>query len=278
MKLPNLSGSMVVARLRYVQSIHERPELRNPDTLVKYFLPTMKRWRCQWLGREQLVKQRADPFYYYLVARTKYYDDVVLDAICHDAQWIINIGSGSDTRAYRFERLMKQKGVKVLECDQHDAIYAKQRKAKQLGFSDHVEYLPLDLNEERCPAFENRLTETRGKSLVLMEGVSPYVEESAFCRFLSHLAKKLPAGSRIAYDFKLGGVDDEFGRDNRTQRPFRLPRAREEVAAFHAKHGHLLEHMELSSELTARLLPSLAQLGVTLFSEDGLVQLVVGRT
>ena len=266
---------MEVARLRYIQSAHEPPELRNPDTLARYFIPTLERWRCRWLGREQLVRRRANPFYYYLVARTKYYDEVLLGAIRSDIQQIINVGSGSDTRAYRFVDVMNRKGVRVLECDQPEAIYAKQRMAQQLGLFDHVEYLPLQLNEDGCPELEHRLAETRAKSLVLMEGVSPYVEESAFCRFLSLLAKKLPAGSRIAYDFKVGGVDDDFGRVDRTQRPFRLPKATGEVAAFHARHGHLLEHMELSSELSARLLPSLTELGITLFSEDGLVQLMI---
>lgn len=276
MKLPNLSNSQGIARLRYIQSVHEPPELRNPDTLVNYFIPVLDRWRCRWLGRERLAKLR-DPFYYYLVARTKYYDEVFLNATCCDVQQIINVGSGSDTRAYQFAHVLKRKGIRVLECDQPEAIYAKQRTAQQLGLFDHVEYLPLDLNEDGCPEFEHRLAETRAKSLVLMEGVSPYVQDSAFGRFLLLLANKLPAGSRIAYDFKLRGVDNDFGRVGRTQRPFQLPKASEEVAAFHAKHGCLLEHMELSSELSARLLPSVAELGATLFSEDGLVQLMTER-
>jgi hypothetical protein len=52
--------------------------------------------------------------------------------------------------------------------------------------------------------------------------------------------------------------------------------AGDEVATFHEAHGLRLEHMELSSELSARLLPGLAQSAVTiLFSEDGLVRLQV---
>jgi hypothetical protein len=160
-------------------------------------------------------------------------------------------------------------------ANQPAAIYAKQRRAKQLGRSEHVEYMPLDLNEDSYPQLEDRLAQTRGRSLVLMEGVSPYVEKNAFCRFLSLLASMLPGGSLVAYDFKFDGVYDDFGRTGRMQNPFRLPRVSEEVAAFHAKHGHLLEHLETSSALTMRLLPSLAQGGANLFYEDALAQLTI---
>ena len=54
MGLPNLSKSMDVARLRYIQSIHESPQHRNPDTLVRHFIPILARLRAAWLGRERI--------------------------------------------------------------------------------------------------------------------------------------------------------------------------------------------------------------------------------
>ena len=88
-----------------------------------------------------------------------------------------------------------------------------------------------------------------------MEGVSPYIDDVSFGRFLSLLASTLAAGSQVAYDFKIQGVHDDFGREGRTQRPFRLPTTSGDVAAFHEAHGLQLEHLELSCELCARLLP-----------------------
>jgi len=274
--MPDLSNSLLTARLRYIQSVHEPPELRNPDTLVKYFLPVLDRWHCRWLGAERPAHLR-EPFYYYLLARTKYYDEVFLNAICCGIQQIINVGSGTDTRAYRFAQVLKRKGVRVIECDQPEVIHTKQRWAKKLGRFDHVEYLPLDLNEDGWLEFECRLAKIKAKSLVFMEGVSPYIVDSAFSRFLLLLANELPSGSRIAYDFKLSGVNDDFHRVG-VCRTFRLPKESEEVAAFHAQHGFRLEHIELSSELSARLLPSLLDLGATLYSQDGLVQLATRIT
>jgi methyltransferase (TIGR00027 family) len=276
MGLPNLSKSMDVAHLRYIQSIHESPQRRNPDTLVRHFIPILARLRTAWLGQEELSKLRADSFYYYLIARTKHYDQVLNDAVSDGVRQIVNVGCGSDTRAYRFKHLLRSKNVKVLECDQPEVIHAKQQVAKRWRCFDYVEYLPIDLNDETWPELEYWLGDrTRTKALVLMEGVSPYINGSNFGRFLVLLANRLSPGSHVAYDFKIRGVHDDFGRVGRIQEPFRLSPASDEVATFHEAHGLRLEHMELSSELCARLLPGLVESAVTLFGEDGLVRLQV---
>jgi hypothetical protein len=62
---------MFVARLRYIQSVHEPPEWRNPDTLVRHFIPFVERCRLAWASHHDVSKLRENPFYYYLVARTK---------------------------------------------------------------------------------------------------------------------------------------------------------------------------------------------------------------
>jgi methyltransferase (TIGR00027 family) len=219
----NFSYSLSVAEQRHIQSIHETAELRNPDTLVRYFLPLTRRFRSAWLYHETLATLRTNPFYYYLLARTKYYDGVFLDAISGNMKYIINVGCGSDTRSHRFQHILKQKGVKVLECDQRKAISGKQRIANRRWPFDYVTYLAINLNDDAWPDFEHWLgTNNAPKVLVLMEGVSPYINVDSFGRFLSLLARKLPAGSRVAYDFKLCGVHDDFGLVGKTQRPFRL--------------------------------------------------------
>lgn len=270
------SNSMFVAELRYIQSIRERREFRNPDAWVKRFIPTLRRWRCAWLSPHKLADLRANPFYYYLLARTEYYDRIFLDAIGDNVRFIINVGCGTDTRPYRFKDVLEQKGIKVLECDQPAAIEQKAELIRRQGIFDHVAYMSLNLNSSAWPELETWLSRNRaGKGLVFMEGVSPYVNSDTFNRFLSLLARELLPGSRVAYDFKLSGVNDDFGRIGQTQRPFRLPAARKEVADYHKKLGYRLEHMELSSELSIRLLTGLKQMGASLFEEDALVKLDV---
>jgi O-methyltransferase involved in polyketide biosynthesis len=157
------------------------------------------------------------------------------------------------------------------------AIQAKQRVVKRLGRFDHVEYLPIDLNDDAWPELERWLgARPTAKSLAVMEGVSPYVNEHSFAKFLSLLRDMLPNGSQVAFDFKLSGANDGFGCAGRTDRPFRLSGVREDVAAFHEALGYRLAHLELSSALSMRLLPGLGS-GAPLFREDALVQLEIGE-
>jgi len=264
------------AEWRYVQSIHEPAAFRNPDTLVGQFLPARRRWRLAWLSQKKLTALRSNPFYYYLVARTKYYDHIFLDAISRNVQCIINVGCGSDTRSYRFEHLLREIGIKVLECDQLEVISNKQKVAARRGRLDHISYLAIDLSQSTWPNFEHFLQTLRMQSaLVMMEGVSPYLDVGSFTQFLRFLARKLPSGSRLAYDYKLQGMDDGFGRVGKTLTPFRLPAAVEEVSAFHEELGYRLSHMDLSAELMTRLLPGMLGAEVPLLKEDGLVQLEV---
>lgn len=276
-RLPNLSKSMDVAHLRYIESIHEPAELRNPDTLVRHFIPMRERWRAAWLGNRELARLRADPFYYYLVARTRHYDRLVLDAVADGVEQIVNVGCGTDTRAHRFGRLLRARGVTVLECDQPAAIRAKQERTRRWPAADLLAYMPIDLNDGTWPDLKDRLARQGRpvKTVAIMEGVSPYVDREAFPRFLQLLRRTLSTGSQVAYDFKVRGVDDDFGRAGRTRVPFRLSRDPQEVIAFHQGLGFAVESVEMSAELCARLLPVAARSAGGSFDADGLVRLRV---
>ena len=137
-------------------------------------------------------------------------------------------------------------------------------------------YMPIDLNDNAWPDFEHWLNKNNNaKVLVLMEGVSPYINSETFGRFMSLLERKITVGSRVVYDFKLAGVADSFGFGGRTKRPFRLPMVKAEVVSYHEKFSYRVKHLEESAELTARLLPGLGKSGGPLFAEDGLIQLEV---
>lgn len=275
MRLPDSTNAFYVASLRFVQSIHEAPERRNPDNLVRYFIPPLQRWKAKWLGTRRLAELRADPFYFYLAARTRHYDEVFTSAIADGVRHIVSVGCGSDTRAYRFRQLLLDHQVRVLECDQPAALGVKRRVARRFNAADYVQYLAVDLNDHTWPALSSRIDRTGAKALLLLEGVSPYVNASSFTTFLGTMARQLPPGSRIAYDYKLHGVDDDFGKTSPTAVPFRMSAVPAEVAAFHAEIGLRLESCELSSELTARLVPGLRESGAALFEEDGLARLTV---
>jgi len=276
MRLPNLDYMVNVGALRYIQSVYEPPEYRNPDVLVRHLLSPMQRLGCNLRGKMLLSRLRAKPFYYYILARTRYYDAVFVDAIREGMQYIVNIGCGSDTRAYRFEPDLRRYGVRVLECDQPQAIYSKRQIAQRLWPMDHVNYQAIDLNDGTWPKLEEWLKGNRpSRMLVMMEGVSPYLKQDVFGRFLEFLAQELPAGSRVAYDFKLSEMGSDLGRSERVPNPFRLSGVQNDIVDYHAARGYTIGRLALSLDLTLRLIPRLLDMQFPLFREDALVQLAL---
>jgi len=181
----------------------------------------------------------------YLIARTKHYDQVFTYAIDKGIKYIINIGCGTDTRAYRFGAVLKSQGIRVLECDQAESIAIKQELATQAWHTDHVTYVSLDLNDNVWPNLERQLHKVPSAVLVILEGVSPYIDEISFARFLSFLAAKSNLGSLVAYDYKIGGPDDfECGRPAKGQ--FRLPATKSDVIAYHEALGYNVQRTDIS--------------------------------
>jgi methyltransferase (TIGR00027 family) len=272
--LPDLSNSVGVAKLRYIQSVYEAPDYRNPDTLIRHLLPPPLRWLSGLQAKIQLSKLRGYPFYYYLIARTKHYDQVFADAIHGNIGCIINIGCGSDTRAYRFAEALKLRGVTVLECDQAESIAAKKRLANRTWPTDHVTYVAIDLNDDAWSGLEDHLCKISSAALVMLEGVSPYVDEMSFARLLNFLAVKLKPGSIVAYDYKIQVTSDNRSIGCLDKKLFRLPAPKGHVIAYHEALGYEVQRVELSAELSSRLLPNLPG-AEAVFAEDGLLRLAV---
>src|SRR5262245_8459511 len=277
-RLPDASKSMYVAHVRYVQSRYEAAGYTNPDALVRRLIPARQRLQTAWRARTERERLRGDPFYYYLLARTRYYDEVVVGAVARGIQRIAIVGSGSDARAYRFQDLLRQAHVGVVECAQAHSRAAKERLVGRLWEHEHVAFAAIDLNDRSWGGLEQWLASGGAdRTLMFMEGVSPYIQNAGFREFLRFVGRTLPVGSEVAYDFKIRGVVDEFGRTARVSDPFRLGDRREDVARFHEPYGLALEHLESSAELCARLLPGLR--GPAPFAEDALVRLeVTGST
>ncbi len=276
LNLPNLSFMVRIGQVRAIQAAYESQEQRNPDYLASRILPISQRVGCFIRGRFFLKRMRGQPFYQYVLARTRYYDQIFSDAITKQAvRYIVNIGCGGDTRAYRFQPQLSQYKVDVLECDQAEAIHVKQAVLQQqLGDNPHLAFQAIDLNETEWPALADWLEQRRNETiLIMLEGVSPYVNRGNFEGFLAFLYARLKPGSLLAYDYKREGVVVEFGKSDRTVEPFRLRADADVSAKFHQRVGFEQQTFELSENLSERLAPGAAKHGCAPFAEDCLIQL-----
>ena len=144
----DLSNLLGTAHYRHIQSLHESNDRRNPDILAGALMTPEEREQCFRMSAEALMKMRKTPYYFYLIARTKFYDQLVLDAVAAGLRRVLIVGAGFDTRFYRFGGHLAAYGVDVAECDQPDAVTIKEKIAKMLPYSEHVRYLSADLNRK----------------------------------------------------------------------------------------------------------------------------------
>jgi methyltransferase (TIGR00027 family) len=256
--------------LRYVQNTYERRPWRNPDSQVRRLLDAdTRREADRYVSRHGIGRLRMKDFYNYLLLRTLWYDEVFKRSVADGAGQIVIIGAGTDTRAYRFRNVLLRKQVRVIECDVPEAIRAKQRGARNLEAAN-VRYAGLDLHSTRPSTWAVSCGYSRStKTLFLIEGVTPYVREHAFRKWLGFLARTTCQGSLFACDYKIPGTDDDFGRI-RGRRTMRMSRSRDRVHAFHNALGLDVVAVMGSRELTRRYLNGTAERR-PVFDEDFIV-------
>lgn len=269
----NLAGT---AYKRHVQSLHETGGLRNPDVFAGALLSAAERQQCLALGNDELGLMRADAYYYYLLARTRFYDQVLLDAVAAGARRVVVLGAGYDTRLYRFGGHLAACGVSLAEADQPDAVAHKQVLAAPLPMAERVRYLAIDLNQQSTWANTwEWLARERTPALIYAEGVSPYIEGTVFMTFLAELAQRLPVGSQFAYDFKIKGADDTFGKDDAVEAPLRWSLDAAALADQHQRVGFSTMQLQTSLDLMQSQVPSWSPAVSPLFTQDAALRLAV---
>ncbi|MGH2760402.1 MAG: class I SAM-dependent methyltransferase, partial [Actinomycetota bacterium] len=129
----------------------------------------------------------------WIAARTKFYDQLVIECLDAGIRQVVIVGAGYDARAWRFAR----DDVRFVEVD-HPAT---QERKKALAPPGGPEYVAADLSVQRlADALASRLTPGE-PVLVTCEGLTPYLHETAVRSLLSQAAELCPAGSRLGVEF-----------------------------------------------------------------------------
>src|SRR5271156_6308324 len=118
------------------------------DPLAERFLRT--KYRMLLCGRplrdavEGLIERRFAGHHCYVIARTRYFDDLLEQRLAGGAEQLVILGAGYDSRPYRFADRLG--GVQVFEVDYPATSTAKQAKVRALigEIPANVAYVPVD--------------------------------------------------------------------------------------------------------------------------------------
>jgi methyltransferase (TIGR00027 family) len=151
-----------------------------------------------WLIRK--TEEKVPGLWGGIMARKRYIDEIVTRAANGQAESVVNLGAGFDTRAYRLQALAN---VPVWEVDQPQNIDSKRARLEKVfqKAPTHVTLVPIDFDRQDLGAVLTSYGyETDRRTFFIWEGVTQYLTEDGIRATLDFLAKA-PAGSRLALTY-----------------------------------------------------------------------------
>lgn len=137
-----------------------------------------------------------------IIARVRYFDDIVNESIGNGLQQLVILGAGYDTRAYRIRGLEEK--VKVFELDHPNTQNFKKEKIREIfgTLPDHVTYVPIDFETQKLGQIllENGYDKSL-QTLFIMEGLIMYIPPEAVDETLNFIVNNSGKGSQILFDY-----------------------------------------------------------------------------
>jgi len=194
------------AALRAAESYYPEDERLFYDRIAFYLLPPLWKLFLKLMKfsplREMIFSKRDREMpgvIGNLLYRTKYIDDVLKENLKEIEQLLI-LGSGFDTRAYRFDGVEK---LKVFEVDHPQTISKKRKGLKKLykKIPDHVRLVEIDFDKKKLEEvlLDNNFAFNK-KTLVIWEGVTQYIEQKSVDKIFDFFAD-LETGSKILFSY-----------------------------------------------------------------------------
>ncbi len=227
-----------------------------PDYLAEKFLTV------EWLTNVnnprilemEIEQKQLRGIYAYNIARTIYFDQVFKQYLLANIPQIVILGAGYDTRAYRFQELIKE--TVIFELDINTTQDRKKRCLNKAGIEipNNLRFTPIDFTKDSLKKIlSNAGFDKKKKTLFLCEGVAPYLTPEAVDNTLDFVKSNSPTGSLISFDYihtsrknLLGyGVMEfiKFLKSNRPGEPSRFRVKQGKIELFLQQRGfEMIDH------------------------------------
>jgi methyltransferase (TIGR00027 family) len=141
------------------------------------------------------------PLTAYLIARTRFYDQAVVDAVARGCPQVVVVGAGYDGRSLRYAA----PSVRWFELDHPATLADKSARLARLGLTaDAATTVAVDFDvDDVGEALAAAGHDAAAASLIICEGVTPYLNRRVVIRLLASLRGHAAAGSVLAIDFAL---------------------------------------------------------------------------
>lgn len=210
----------------------EKNELyKSEDYIAPRLLPGL----LKFLVKYRLINFKWPFFpkgiYEYVIARTKYLDNIFKESMENGIDQILLFGAGFDTRAVRFaEKNMK---TKIFELDTHHTQTAKieQFKKRNISIPKNTVFIPIDFHVDSVSEkLESNGFNRNKTTLFIMEGIIQYLNREAVDELFKLIYELAVPESRAVFDYIYASVlrreniyygeKDIYGKVNSVQEPW----------------------------------------------------------
>ena len=176
-----------------------------------YIAPRLLPGLIKFLVRYKLINFKWPFFpkgiYEYVIARTKYIDNIFKESIENGIEQILLFGAGFDTRAVRFaEKNMK---TKIFELDTLYTQTAKINQFKKRGISipENTILISIDFNVDSVSEkLESNGFKRDKTTLFIMEGIIQYLNKEAVDELFKLLYELAEPESKVVFDYIYASV------------------------------------------------------------------------
>lgn len=201
------------AILKAIETLRPEDERICHDPFAKYFLPEQTKMVIHLDSERRKILHRWEGSVpgvcNAVLARTRFMDDCLTDAIEKGLGQVVIIGAGYDTRALRIKGLKGNATVFELGHPATQRTKIKRLKRALSSLPEHVKYIPVRLHKDDLAAklnasgYDNHL-----KTFFIWEGVTYYIPLSTIAGILTFISKHSAKGSSVVFDYFPPSVAD----------------------------------------------------------------------
>jgi methyltransferase (TIGR00027 family) len=196
--------AIAIASLRALSNYETDVTVQSHDGLAELFLPEDRQTALRTLSSRENIKQHIPKgMYEYVIARTKYFDSVFVEAIQHPIEQIVLLGAGYDSRSYRFHPLLTT--TRIFEVDMkptqdHKLVCLRKNN---IDIHPNISFIPMNFETDDPIRMLGQYGYDNGKqTLFLWEGVTFYLSHDTVTVMLRRLKDHSGVGSRVCFDFQ----------------------------------------------------------------------------
>ena len=198
--------------------------------------------------------------YEYVIARTKYFDDVFKKALADQFDQILLFGAGYDTRALRLQG--KTQHTRIFELDEPHTQQAKikQLRKRNLSIPSNLVFIPIDFEKESLSQKLDAGGFQKGKrNLFILEGLLMYLAEEAVQETFQIIREYYGTEDRVVFDYiqasvlrhdnTLYGEAELIKSVHKAGEPWRFGIEPCEIEFFAAAHGFEVNDHKCAQDL-----------------------------